>query len=192
MCMSQTAPHDFLTLDDIFSALGRRWFRIVCLTCLITAVAAAGLVSIPNRYQSDALLYVRMGRGTVSLDPASTAAGQTIALMDKRQSEINSVREMLRSRIVMERAVRSVGVDRVLEHDAWWDSALEKSQAWIKKSLNSAQDKYLDRRWVGKEFTPDGFTPEEFEAQKDLELAIKRLSKSFSISSAKESYTLGL
>ena len=190
--MSTTAPNDFLTLADIFGALRSRWFGILVMTCFLTMLGLVVLMLIPNTYQSDSLLYVRMGRGTVSLDPASTAAGQTISLMDRRQSEINSVREMLRSRIVLDRAVRHVGVDRVLSEDAWWNVMLNQASTWFENSTNNWQDKYLTRRLINKEVYPTGFTKDEYEAQEALELAVKRLDHALSIDAAKDSYTLGV
>lgn len=188
--MSAATPQDFLTLTDIVSALRSRWFGILFVTAILSFVVLVALLLIPNTYQSDALLYVRMGRGTVSLDPASTAAGQTISLMDRRQSEINSVREMLRSRIVLDRAVRQVGVDRVLSHDAWWNVVLDDVGTWTEETTNSWQDKFLKKRLINKEAVPDGFTKEQYEAQEALELAVKRLDKALSIDGAKDSYTL--
>ncbi len=154
--MSTTTPRDFLTLADIFGAVRSRWLGILATTLMLTMLVAVVLLLIPNTYQSDALLYVRMGRGTVSLDPASTAAGQTISLMDRRQSEINSVREMLRSRIVLDRAVRQVGVDRVLSQDTWWNVALDRAGTWLENTTNSWQDKFLAQRWINKDEVPRG------------------------------------
>lgn len=186
------APQDFLTLTDVFRALRSRWLGILTVTFLLTVLVLVTVMLIPNTYQSDALLYVRMGRGTVSLDPASTAAGQTISLMDRRQSEINSVREMLRSRVVLDRAVRHVGVDRVLSQDAWWNVMLDQFGDWAEDTTNNWQDKFLKKRLVNGDDLPPGFTKEQYEAQEALELAIKRLDKSLSIDAAKDSYTLGV
>ncbi len=190
--MSAASPQDFLTVSDILGALKSRWLGILFTTCFLTALVVVVLLLIPNSYQSDALLYVRMGRGTVSLDPASTAAGQTISLMDRRQSEINSVREMLRSRIVLDRAVRAVGVERVLSEDAWWNKTLDNTSVWFETTTNQWQDKYLKQRWINKEVFPAGFTKEQYQAQEALELAIKRLDKALRIDAAKDSYTLGV
>ncbi len=184
--------HDFLTVSDVLGALRRRCLRIFFMTGFLSCLVVVGLLLIPNKYQSDALLYVRMGRGTVSLDPATTAASQTISLMDRRQSEINSVREMLRSRIVLDRAARQVGVDRILAHDAWWNVMLGQAGEWSEQQINGFQDKYLKKRFINKDATPSGMTAEQFEAQESLELAVKRLSKALSIDAAKDSYTLGV
>ncbi len=188
--MSVAAPQDFVTLADIVGSLRTRWFGIVTLTSFLSILVLVVLILIPNAYQSDALLYVRMGRGTVSLDPASTAAGQTISLMDRRQSEINSVREMLRSRVVLDRAVRQVGVDRILAQDAWWNLAMARGGDWFEDKTNQLQDKVLGRRWINKDEVPTGFTKDEYEAQEALELAVKRLDKALSVNAAKDSYTL--
>lgn len=185
-------PQDFLSLTDIVTALRSRWLGILTVTIALSVMVLVVLLLIPNTYQSDALLYVRMGRGTVSLDPASTAAGQTISLMDRRQSEINSVREMLRSRVVLDRAVRQVGVDRVLSQDAWWNLMIARASTWAEEKTNELQDKYLSKRWMNKDNLPKGYTKDQYEAQEALELAVKRLDKTLSIDGAKDSYTLGV
>lgn len=190
--MSAATPQDFLTLTDIFGAMRSRWLGVLAMTFMLSVLVLVVLLLIPNTYQSDALLYVRMGRGTVSLDPASTAAGQTISLMDRRQSEINSVREMLRSRIVLDRAVREVGVDRILSQDTWWNVALDNASTWFENTTNRWQDKLLTHRIINKDEVPSGYTKEEYKAQEALELAIKRLDKALSIDAAKDSYTLGV
>ncbi len=190
--MVRTAPHDFLNVSDIVSAIRRGWFRIAAITMLLSGIALVALITLPNRYQSDALLYVRMGRGTVSLDPASTAAGQTISLMDRRQSEINSVREMLQSRIVLERTARSIGVERIMQLKPWWEHLLDGTEATIETLLLTSQDKLLGKRYVGNKSVPEGFTSKTYADQEEFELAVKRLASALHVGSAKDSYTLSL
>lgn len=97
----------------------------------------------------------------------------------------------MRSRIVLDRAVRHVGVDRVLSQDTWWNVALDNASTWFENTTNRWQDKWLSQRLINKDEAPAGYTQEEFKAQElVLELAIKRLQKALSIDAAKDSYTL--
>ncbi len=59
--MSAATPQDFLTLTDIVSALRSRWFGILFVSGVLSFGVLIALLLIPNTYQSDALLYVRMG-----------------------------------------------------------------------------------------------------------------------------------
>ena len=71
----------------------------------------------PKKYSSEAKLFVRLGRESVSLDPTATT-GQVISLNESRESEINSVFESLRSREVLGNVVSEVGAQVVLGKNA--------------------------------------------------------------------------
>lgn len=61
-------------------------------------------------------MFVRIGRESVSLDPtATTAAGPAFSLHADRETEINSILEMFRSRAILEKAVDKIGAQRILE-----------------------------------------------------------------------------
>jgi uncharacterized protein involved in exopolysaccharide biosynthesis len=81
----------------------------------VIAIAATGAVILywPRSYRSEALLFVRLGRESVSLDPTATM-GQTIAVSESRENEINSILEVLKSRDIAERVVDAVGPELVL------------------------------------------------------------------------------
>lgn len=68
-------------------------------------------------YQSEAKLFVRLGRESVTLDPVATT-GQVVQISDSRESEINSVIDMLQSRSLHEQVVDVLGPETVLGHHA--------------------------------------------------------------------------
>ncbi|MGE0695492.1 MAG: GumC family protein [Pirellulales bacterium] len=72
-----------------------------------------GLLFFPRTYKSDARLFVRLGKESVGLDPTA-ALQQTVSVNDSRESEINSVVELLRSRAVLDDVVKRLGADEIL------------------------------------------------------------------------------
>lgn len=72
------------------------------LVCVLLA-----LVFCPRKYTSEARLFVRLGRESVTLDPTATT-GQVMTLNSSRESEINSVIEVLRSRSNIERVFDAI------------------------------------------------------------------------------------
>jgi uncharacterized protein involved in exopolysaccharide biosynthesis len=102
-------------LDFLRSAFRRQQtkFRLAFIgTC---AVVFVGVLMMPKKYESEAKLFVRVGRESVTLDPtATTTTGQTISYYDSRESEINSVLDVLQSRIITERVVDHIGPEEIL------------------------------------------------------------------------------
>jgi uncharacterized protein involved in exopolysaccharide biosynthesis len=99
---------------------------------LVMAATLAIIGWYPRQYASQAKLYLRMGRETVSLDPTATT-GEIISVQESRKSEINTVVEMLRSRVLHERVVEQLGPSFILGADAAADSSGEiREQATIR------------------------------------------------------------
>ncbi len=59
------------------------------------------------------MIFVKLGRETVSLDPTATT-GSTISVLDTRDNEINSIRDMLYSRGIVEQVVDRIGPEVIL------------------------------------------------------------------------------
>ena len=77
----------------------------------------AGLFWLATRtFRSEAKLFVRMGRESVTLDPTATM-GQVVAAADSRESEVNAVAELLSSRTLAEKIVDQFGPTVILELD---------------------------------------------------------------------------
>lgn len=77
------------------------------------ALTAVGLLIVPRVYLSQAKLFVRLGRESVTLDPTATTSS-TITIADTREAEISSVLEMISSRALLEQVVRTLGPEVVL------------------------------------------------------------------------------
>jgi uncharacterized protein involved in exopolysaccharide biosynthesis len=92
-----------------YSRYSLAFFTIVMLLTLV------GSFLLPPAYYSDARLFVRFGR-TAVMDPTATAtSGQVASLYDTRESELNSLLEVLRSRSLLERVVETLGADNILK-----------------------------------------------------------------------------
>ena len=183
---------DFLTVSRVMLALRRRWFSIAVWTLLGTIGVVALLISLPNVFQSESMLYIKIGRGTIAIDPATSASGSHISLMDSRQTEINSVKEMLTSRIVVERAVQAVGVDRVMEQNPWYELSIKSVRSWISDAIDQAQASMTGKSLDEVKTKFDGLSASEVEELETLEEAVERVMEKFSVKSTKESYTLQL
>lgn len=64
---------------------------------LVLAVSVAAILLFPKKYESEAKMFVRLGRSSASLDTATI--GQTISIQESRETEMNSIIDMLESRI---------------------------------------------------------------------------------------------
>jgi uncharacterized protein involved in exopolysaccharide biosynthesis len=82
------------------------------LTLTLTYVAL-----VPRKYQSDAEMYVQLGRESASLDPTATTAGQIVGVADTRESEVLAVKQLLCGRLLAEQVVDRFGPEKILEKD---------------------------------------------------------------------------
>lgn len=90
-------------------------------------LVAVGVFFMPKTYESEAKLFVRVGRESVTLDPtAASNTGQTISYYDSRESEITSVLDVLQSRVIMEKVVDQLGANDILGGGNDRESAIRK------------------------------------------------------------------
>ena len=73
---------------------------------VMAAVAFVGTLLMPRSYTSEARMFVRFGREN-QVDPTASG-GQMVSLYESRESEINSLIEILRSRAVLDRVTSAV------------------------------------------------------------------------------------
>jgi len=96
------------------AAVRRYWRYSAAFFIAALLITLVGTMLLPKSYYSDARLFVRFGR-TAVMDPTATAgSGQVVSLYDTRESELNSLLEVLRSRLLLERVVETVGADNIL------------------------------------------------------------------------------
>lgn len=96
--------------------------------CGIVTAVVVGLVVCPREYNSEARLFVRLGRESVTIDPTATASGQVVALNATRESEIISVMEVLRSRTNVEKVLDRVGPEKPITTAIERDRAISRLQ----------------------------------------------------------------
>lgn len=131
------------------------------------------LIVWPNRYSSDGMMYVRLGRGALSVDP-TTQNTNGVSLQESRSAEVVSVAEMLSSREIVERVVEVVGAAEINKPRNWMDDA----QLWVESILPE------------KEKTAGNLTKEQYDAQVDREIAIRRVTDWMKIDIPKNGYTV--
>jgi polysaccharide biosynthesis protein PslE len=111
-------------LFQLYQALATHKRPMVCTFSCIMLVAIAATILGQRVYTSEAKLFVRLGRESVSLDPTATT-GQVVMVSETRENEINSILELLKSREILTSVVAAVGPRVVLGTD----SADETTQA---------------------------------------------------------------
>ena len=102
-----------LSLSTLISAMKNHWFAAGVVMFLTLALAVLAMIYLPRKYHSEAMIFVKLGRETVSLDPTAST-GSTISVLDTRDNEINSIRDMLYSRGIAEKIVDRMGPDVIL------------------------------------------------------------------------------
>ena len=100
------------------------------------------MLFLPRTYESEAMIFVKLGRETVSLDPTATT-GSTMPVLESRENEINSIRDMLYSRGIMERVVDRIGPEVVLGDAELTDEVHELEEYPEKDYLNSPRQKAI-------------------------------------------------
>jgi len=106
------------TLRDVYRLVFRhKWKALILFLTVVTAVTLYTIFC-PRTYRSEGKLFVRLGRENVTLDPTATLGQEpAVAVPPSRENEINSVVEILRSRVLVERVVDAIGPRAILEVD---------------------------------------------------------------------------
>jgi uncharacterized protein involved in exopolysaccharide biosynthesis len=148
-----TAPESW-TLIDYFAALWRYKYRALAVCLLAIGAGVAFIVYMPKKYESEAKLFVRVGRENATLDP-TVIKGDQISVNSSlsRETEINSIVEHLKSRGILQKAL-----DKVQPLDAA-ESDIERERAYAK--LKSRVQVTSPRQSTIIALTAKGDTPEE-------------------------------
>ena len=89
------------------------------------------------------MIFVKLGREAVSLDPTATT-GSTISVLESRDNEINSIRDMLYSRGLIEKVVDRIGPEVVLGDEELTDEVSRRGRYEGKDSLNSPRQQAIN------------------------------------------------
>src|SRR6187399_1875475 len=92
--------------------LARHWLKAGCTVIAVANLTLFGALYMPRSYFSEARLFVRFGREN-QVDPTA-AGGQMVSLYESRESEINSLIEILKSRTTFDRVVSELGPQFIL------------------------------------------------------------------------------
>ena len=184
-----TLPPAAFFVRDAGAALWRRRFLAFFLFAGTVLLILFGIMLTPRTYQSEAKLFVRLGRESVGLDPTATT-GQTISVNEPRESELNSVMDVLSSRVILENVVERIGAETILkgydpadpEQVAEAKQASEGPLAKV-KSLKSTASHTL------QEFTTSIGLSDPIGAR---EKAVLALSKTLSVTSTKKSTVISI
>lgn len=143
------------TLQGACDSLGRH--KRLSATFFVAVVAGVGLLTFfwPKQYRSEGKLFVRLGRENAMLDPTATLGQNPIAAVPQsRENEINSVVEILQSRMLFEKVVDGLGPDAILgsgrekassERTSRHPERIEGSSANSKDVLSPARDDARER-----------------------------------------------
>jgi uncharacterized protein involved in exopolysaccharide biosynthesis len=124
-----------LGLGDLPRILRRHPKKSLLTFVTILALSVIACIALPRTYESESLLFVRVGRESVTLDPTVTT-GQVITLNESRESELNSILEVLKSRALMERVVDRLGPEAILSPPS--DEKVKAEPNPVVKGLSSA------------------------------------------------------
>ncbi|MFV1967310.1 MAG: GumC family protein [Pirellulaceae bacterium] len=110
--MNETSQ-SIISLRDIFRISFRhKWKAIPAFGCVF-GLAVAGAFLWPKTFESEAKLFIRIGRSSVSLDPTVTVS-QSVTTSEPREREINSILEILRSRELMDKVADEIKPTEIL------------------------------------------------------------------------------
>jgi len=124
-----------------------------------------------NVYRSEASIFVKVGRESVSLDPIVTTM-QAVTLNESREYEINSILEVLRSREIVAQLVDEFGAEVILSGVMPDDEQVDASSSLIGNLVGGLLDS-LRQFNDGREVSSS-------------ERATRRLLKSISVTSPKK------
>lgn len=165
----------FLTITDIFSALRRHWLIAMFTSIVLTCLGGVFIFFVLRpTYSSQGSLFVRLGKNMLTVDP-TVSSTQAVASLESRRHEVVSVKELLESRAVVDRVCNRIGVQTILDQRSDLEVWLGDVIATVKFSESKP---------------PEGMTKEDYKAQKDLETAIKYVTKALDIESPKDSYNI--
>lgn len=108
------------------------WKQNRCLAlAALTVFGAVGLIAamqVKPKYESEASLYLRLGRESSGLDPTATMSEMT-PIYETRAQEVNSALQVMNSRKILEAVIGVIGADTILHPEKFdeqqWRQALE-------------------------------------------------------------------
>jgi uncharacterized protein involved in exopolysaccharide biosynthesis len=151
------------------------------LAVVVTAAAVSWLS--PKTYRSEGELLLRLGREDMSLDPTATVATTPVLTVQlSRENEINSVIEILRSRLLLDKVVDAFGPDVILGRAEWQPTEPQPTGAPALQPVVATLSDFHSF-----DSTAAVSDSANVSTLRDREDAIRRLSKSLNIEAARKS-----
>lgn len=97
---------------QVLAGIWRHKGKALLTFIVVCGLAAAYLSTAKRVYESEAKIYVRVGRESVALDPTATT-GQVVSLQDSREGEVNAIEQLLLARETAEQVVDQLGTDMI-------------------------------------------------------------------------------
>ncbi len=165
-----------LTLSQVFAAVLSHKAKCFIVFASVAAMVVGLFLIWPKKYGSEGKLYVQVGRNETNISPTSQSVG--ISIQDTRETEIKSVEELIRSRVVLEAVVQQIGPDEFLK------SPLDGLLPSIKfPSLGGSSE---------GQFGDDKLDAKEYQRLKKIEAAVKQLEDSVVIFNQKKTSVISV
>lgn len=100
------------SLRDFCYVLFRQQRKVIYFFAGIMLLVLFVTFVLPEVYESEAKVLVRLGRESVTLDPTATTSGQVVSVSPRRESEIKTEMEILNSQDMAEKVVDAIGVEK--------------------------------------------------------------------------------
>ncbi|QDT38640.1 GumC family protein [Stratiformator vulcanicus] len=182
---SDDSPQIVRIAWDVAAAVWRHRFKSLIVFASLMGLIVFAVMVTPRTYRSEAKLFVRIGGESIKLDPTATTA-QTISVYESRESELNSVLDVLHSRILLEEVAASIGTD-VLLHDAPIQNEAGELVA-IDNKANAATFDWSPMELVRPLLRTIGLS----DAVSEQEQAVQMLSRNVQFSSGKKSSVVSI
>jgi len=140
--MTETKP--FVdTLRGVLHAFFRHKGKAIAFFVIVVVGVALLTFLMPEEFRSEGKLFVRLGRENATLDPTVTLGPNPIVAVPlSRESEINSVVEILQSRALLEKVVDALGPQTVLnssKQEAAPNGAGQEAGSWIGQTFSAGK-----------------------------------------------------
>ncbi len=104
-----------LTVRDVYSAASRHKRKAIVFFLATVTLTVVATVLMPEVYRSEGKLFVRFGRENATLDPTATLGQKpVVATAPSHESEINTIVEIINSRVLAENVVDALGAPAIL------------------------------------------------------------------------------